>query len=95
MNNANYGTQKKLEAELVNGTDFEVEFYLIDSGKSGTPGHYTSPNFYSMTTTISDIVLAVTIGEGSAFDRKVSSLPDGAKILITEASGNALLSRSI
>lgn len=90
MNGINYSTAKKLDAELINGTNFEVDFYLIASGKAGTPGSYSAPNFYSMTTTISNIVLTVTIGEGSVFDGKVSSLPDGAKILITEASGNAL-----
>ena len=88
VNDANYSTTKRLDVELTNGTNFEVDFYLIASGKAGKPGSYSAPNFYSMTTTISNIVLTVTIGEGNAFDGKVSSLNEGDKIIITEASGD-------
>lgn len=87
VNDTNYSTTKRLDVELTNGTIFEVDFFLIASGKAGNPGPYTAPNFYSMTTTISNIVLTVTIGEGNTFDGKISSLNEGDKIIVTEASG--------
>lgn len=88
MNGVNYTTTKKLDVELTNGTNFEVGFYLIASGKAGNPGPYIAPNYYSMTTTISNMVLTVTIGTGNAFDGKVSSLNEGDKIMIQESENS-------
>lgn len=88
MNGVNYSAAKRLDAELTNGTNFEIDFFLMATGKAGSPGTYIAPNFYSMTTTISNMVLTVTIGEGSAFNGEISSLNEGDKIIITEASGN-------
>ena len=86
MNGGNYSSIKKMDASKIsNGTNYELVFSLRASGKAGAPGDYTAPNFYSMTSTVSDMVLTVTVGAGSAFDGKVSSLNEGDKILIEEA----------
>lgn len=88
MNGSSYSSSKRFEpTDIVNGTNFTVTFYLQASGTAGASGSAASPNSYSLTRTISNMVLTVTIGTGNAFDGKVSSLNEGDKIIITEASG--------
>ena len=90
LNGSNYSPMKKMDASgIINGTNYELTFSLRASGKAGQAGDYTAPNFYTMTSTVSDMVLTVTVGAGNAFDGKVSSLNEGDKIIIGENSANA------
>lgn len=90
LNYGNYSSTKKMDASgIANGSNYELTFTLRASGTAGQAGDYTAPNFYSMTSTVSNMVLTVTVGSGNVFDGEVSSLNEGDKIIITEASGDA------
>lgn len=92
MNGERYASTKKLDADgIANGTNYKITFSLRASGTAGQPGDYTAPNYYSMTSTVSDMVLTVTVGSGNAFDGEVSSLNEGDKIIIEESSSSSAL----
>lgn len=89
MNGSGYAATKRIDpSEIKNNTAFKLTFAFKADGNSGTvSGGGNTVADFSCTRTVTNIKLTVTIGTGNAFDGQVSSLDEGAKIILTEASG--------
>ena len=85
-NGLNFSTgSRKLDTSLfVNGSDMSIQFYFRASGNAGLEASTDYISSYSCTIYMSDITLTIITGTGSAFDGRISSLPEGTKIMIDE-----------
>ena len=86
VNGLSFGTgTRKIDTTLfAPDSTWDARFYFCASGQTGAAVGVAQEYSYSCTMYYSNVTLTLTTGTGSAFDGRISSLPEGTKIMIDE-----------